>query len=147
LYGCCGVGTVIDSFQGEYRWLSNFAPVSIVFDGVEYPSTEHAYQAAKTTDKDIRLIISQTQKAGEVKKLGRTINIRDDWDSIKYETMKKLLWQKFNKDPYKSKLMATGEQEIIEGNWWGDTYWGVCKGVGDNNIGKLIMKIRECLNA
>jgi ribA/ribD-fused uncharacterized protein len=138
---------VIDSFQGEYRWLSNFAPVSIVFDGVEYPSTEHAYQSAKTTDKDIRLIISQTQKAGEVKKLGRTINIRDDWDSIKYETMKKLLWQKFNKDPYKSKLMATGEQEIIEGNWWGDTYWGVCKGVGDNNLGKLIMKIRECLNA
>ncbi len=144
---------MIDSFQGDNRFLSNFWPVPIVFEGVMYNSVEHAYVAAKSLDPEFRQRIAASVKPGEAKRLGRGVSLRPDWEDVKLVLMEGFLRQKFaepnlTETAYLAeKLLATGEQELVEGNHWGDTFWGVCKGVGDNNLGKLLMKIRADLRA
>lgn len=132
----------IKEFQGEYRWLSNFWPVEVVFDFITYPSIEHAYQAAKTRNIVAREAFRNCT-AGEAKRMGRTLNIREDWEAVKLVVMEGLLRQKFLTPHFREKLLATGDCQIIEGNKWGDTFWGVCRGKGENHLGKLIMGIRE----
>lgn len=134
---------MIKEFRGEYRFLSNFWPATVVLDEVEYPTVEHAYQAAKCRHRSDRVYIRAAETPGEAKKRGRQVEIRRDWDDIKLSTMERLLRQKFSQEPLRSKLIATGDQELIEGNAWGDTFWGVSWGKGWNHLGKLLMAIRE----
>lgn len=131
----------ITSFHGENRWLSNFWPVKVSFDGITYNSVEHAYQAAKTDNPTLRAIYMNCTAAA-AKRTGRTFLIREDWEQMKLGVMENLLRQKFTHSPLREKLLATGNCKIVEGNTWGDVFWGVCKGKGENNLGKLIMKIR-----
>jgi len=135
----------IGPFKGEHRWLSNFWPALVKLDGFLYPTVEHAYVAAKTTDPMIRKVIQTTDKPGEVKRLGRQFDLREDWHDIKLQVMEDLLWQKFQDPVLKEQLLATGDEEIVEINTWNDTFWGQCKGKGQNHLGKLLMKIREAL--
>lgn len=137
--------SVIGPFTGELRWLSNFWPALVKLDGQLYPTVEHAYVAAKTTDRMIRSVIQTTSSPGEVKRLGRQFDLREDWHEIKLQVMEDLLWQKFQEPELKAKLLATGDIPIVEINTWNDTFWGQCKGKGQNNLGKLLMKIRETL--
>jgi ribA/ribD-fused uncharacterized protein len=132
---------MIKEFQGEYRWLSNFTPCAVRLDGVEYPSTENAYQAAKTI-ADAERAPFTTMTAGQAKRAGRKVTMRSDWGEVKIKVMEDLTRQKYSVDPLKTKLKMTGEMEIQEGNSWGDTFWGICNGGGENNLGKLIMKVR-----
>jgi ribA/ribD-fused uncharacterized protein len=138
----------IESFSGEYRWLSNFARADIELDQLVYPSVENAYQAAKFLDHSVRLGFTSIT-AHEAKVRGRdrdTGEIRPNWDSIKLRVMEYLLLQKFTHyTEHGKKLIATGNCNIVEGNTWNDTYWGVCKGRGHNHLGNLIMKIRSQL--
>lgn len=135
----------IKGFFGEYRWLSNFSPVTIEFAGFWFPTVEHAYVAAKTLDRNAQEIISGLNTPGEAKRFGRTLVLRYDWEKIKLETMKGFLEQKFGYEPYANSLLATGDAYLEETNTWGDTYWGVCNGIGQNNLGKLLMQIRNDL--
>lgn len=136
----------IDSFSGEYRFLSNFWPVSVVFEGRLYPSTEHAYQASKTTDDSVRETIAQMEKPGKAKKLGQEIQKRPDWDDeMRISNMTTLVNLKFSisNPDLVLKLIDTGNVEIIEGNTWNDTFFGVCNGVGENHLGKILMETRR----
>lgn len=135
---------MIKGFQDEYRWLSNFHLVVVRLYGHKYPSVENAYQAAKTLDIDAReqFIYCGPSKA---KQLGKTLQLRDDWDQLKMVVMLNLLQQKFSNTDLKTKLKNTGDMYIEETNTWGDTFWGVCSGIGENNLGKLIMRIRSKL--
>lgn len=135
----------IDEFSGIYRWLSNFWSVNVELDGAIYPSVEHAYQAAKTTDLKEREAIRLAASPGEAKKLGNKVTLRDQWDTMRLKVMRKLLKQKFSIEPWRSMLIATKNRKLIEGNYWRDTYWGVCNGVGENHLGKLLMKLRSQL--
>jgi ribA/ribD-fused uncharacterized protein len=137
--------SVIGPFRGELRWLSNFWPALVKLDGELYPTVEHAYVAAKTKDPMIRSVIQTTAKPGEVKRLGRQFDLREDWDAIKLQVMEDLLWQKFQDPELRGKLLATDDIPIVEINTWNDTFWGQCKGKGQNKLGKLLMKIREAL--
>ena len=133
----------IDSFSEEYRWLSNFYHAPIVYNGVRYSSTEVAYQAAKAIDDDTRARFVGLNSSA-AKRLGREIHLRSDWDIVKDKVMYDVCLLKFTThDDLKQKLLATGERELIEGNWWGDTYWGVCNGIGKNMLGQTLMKIRS----
>lgn len=136
----------ITEFQKDYRWLSNFAPATVKLDGVMYPSVENAYQAAKTVLPEERhpFIICN---ANEAKKLGRSVTMRNGWDSMKEEIMLDLLIQKYTIPEYQQRLMATGEVLLSEGNYWNDRYWGVDlrTGKGENRLGQLIMKVREMM--
>jgi len=133
----------ITKFRDENFFLSNFYPVQIKMDGVVYPTLEHAYQASKTLDKDECMMILYASTPGKAKRMSKELTIRPDWATIKITIMEKLLRQKFFKPELREMLLATGDQEIIEGNEWGDTFWGVCNGIGRNILGKLLMSIRE----
>ncbi len=134
---------MIDSFTGKYRFLSNFYPCQIEFEGANYPSTEHAYQAAKTTVEQLRLsFMEPIVTAGEARKLGQRLKVRDDWEQVKVQVMLDVLREKFKQQKFRQLLLATDDEELVEGNWWGDRFWGVCDGKGENLLGKLLMKVR-----
>lgn len=137
----------IDSFQGDYRFLSNFWYAKVTLDGLEYRSVEHAYMAAKTEDIALREKIRYFDTPGEAKRFCKTITLRSDWDTVKFGVMLDLVRQKFAKEPLRSKLLSTGTAELVEGNTWGDYYWGVCRGKGQNNLGKILMQVRDELKS
>jgi len=134
---------VIDRFDGNNRWLSNFVHSPVLLDGMKFPTVEHAYQAAKTKDLYERSEILHVSSPGKAKRLGRRVTIRKDWDTFKLEVMEYLIRQKFNIPSFKRLLLSTGNAALIEGNNWHDTYWGVCNDSGHNHLGKIIMKVRE----
>ena len=133
----------ISEFQGEYRFLSNFYPSSIVYGGAVWPTVEHAYQAYKTLNLTKRDEIRNASTPGKAKRLGRTVKLRPDWEQKKTALMLVLLHEKFKYDTLLGKrLAATGERLLIEGNNWNDTFWGVCGGRGMNVLGSLLMLVR-----
>lgn len=151
----CSQGPIL-KFAGPYRFLSNFYPAMVELDGVEYATVEHAYQAAKTPILAARQVIREQSTPGKAKMVGRYMrSIRPDWDDVKMRVMEDLLLNKFSPliHPYLVRmLLETGARELIEGNNWGDRFWGAeealfTKGnwIGDNNLGKLLMKIRRGL--
>ena len=107
----------IDSFEGEYRFLSNFFMSPVEMDGKTFDSVEHAYQAAKSDDAEYRANFFFGITPGQAKKLGRTANLRADWEQVKIGIMTDLVRKKFNDKELASKLLATGDAELIEGNW------------------------------
>ena len=132
----------ITRFRDEYSFLSNFHPCKIAWEGEFYPSVEHAYQASKTTKLAERHQFTKiTAKAA--KRLGSKLKLRPDWESVKLGIMYKLLAQKFSDSYYALLLSSTGDAELIEGNNWGDNFWGVCGEHGQNHLGKLLMKVRD----
>lgn len=132
-------------FQGLYRYLSNFWLVKVKLDGLEYPSVEHAFQAAKTLDNQQREEIRTVQSPAEAKKLGRKVTLRNGWEDMKIKVMTDLVRQKFNIEPWGSMLVATGDRKLVHGNYWEDYEFGVCKGRGKNHLGKILTKIRKTL--
>jgi len=133
----------IGSFFGQYRFLSNFYMVPIELGNVQYESSEHAYQAAKTKDKKMRKKIARQPTAWQAKQLGQEIELREDWEERKVEIMYRILRAKFTQHKkLKEMLLATGDAELIEGNTWQDYFWGVCQGKGKNMLGKLLMLLR-----
>jgi len=141
----------IPEFQGEFRFLSNFFPAEIVYEGITYPTSEHAYQAAKTLDPAERKKIAALKTPAEAKTAGRALKYRDDWDSAKFKVMEDVVRYKFmHHDDLRAKLLATGDATLEEGNIWNDQIWGISppnSGQGDNRLGKILMKIRDELRA
>ena len=138
----------IDRFDADHRWLSNFWLVDVHMYGLVYPSVEHAYQAAKTLDLAAREEIRRANTPGIAKRMGQRVTLREDWADYRLMAMRGLLLRKF--DPIQhtalaEKLLATGQNTLIEGNYWGDTFWGVCRGVGENHLGRLLMEVRTLL--
>lgn len=145
--------TKVDSiltFFGKYRFLSNFYPAEFVWDRIIWPSSEHAYVAAKTLDREERLKISRMEGKGVIKRYGRQIDLRPDWEEVKYDIMLEIVRAKFSQNPdLKEKLLATGNAHLEEGNHWKDRIWGVCppgSGNGKNYLGKILMQVREELS-
>lgn len=136
----------ITSFKGQYQFLSNFKPAEITYDNMQWRSVEHAYQAAKTDLLNEKLHIQSLECPVWAKRAGKKVHVKQRWNSIKLAVMTELVWIKF--DTHKNlqeKLIATAPRELIEGNWWGDDYWGVCTELGQNNLGKILMKKRAQL--
>jgi ribA/ribD-fused uncharacterized protein len=131
-------------FFKEYRFLSNFHLVPITYNGISFPSTENAYQFAKCATQKPNLIRAFSRfTPSEARKLGRQITIREDWEDAKYHIMYALNDQKFHIPELKQMLLDTGDMYLEETNTWGDTYWGVCEGIGENNLGRILMHIRN----
>lgn len=138
---------MIDSFRGEFAFLSNF------YGGAN--SVEIKFQAAKTTNKDTIISIYESGTASNARRIGRRINgLRDNWETIKVETMWRLVWEKFFfNEELKQKLLATEDEELVEGNHWHDNFWGNCicsscssfPNPGQNILGKILMDVRRRL--
>ena len=162
----------IKGFDGEYDFLSNFyeMPVRInvnIYDDemkkdtplanleVVFPTSEHAFHAFKVVNdwKSIKqsevskfLDFVKFQTPGKAKRAGRSYPIdAERWDAVKIDVMRFVLNKKFSNVILKKKLLDTGDAYLEETNTWGDKYWGVCNGEGDNHLGKLLMEIRDNL--
>jgi len=135
----------INSFDGVYRFLSNFHPCVVYYEDLKFTSVESAYQSAKCKHiKDRIRFVKLT--APQAKQLGKKIDIRDDWGYIKVDVMRDLIEQKFSVGGKLSEwLLDTGDAILVEGNTWNDTFWGVCNGKGQNVLGNLLMERREIL--
>lgn len=138
-----GPDVVFDSFRGNLGFLSNFHEATIYVDGERYRSVEHAYQAYKTTDPWSRKLIREARTPGEAKKLGKSVLLRGDWDEVKIDLMRSFVRKKFENPFLRPLLLATDRATLVEGNTWNDTFWGVCRGVGQNWLGKILMEVRE----
>ena len=150
---------MINSFRGRFVFLSNFYPCKIEHSGITYPSVEHYYVALKVntlqfidgvyyTAPDFRELVARIPDAGDVKKLGRKVKVRLDWDEKKLDFMEWGVREKFKNPNLSEMLLSTDNLEIIEGNNWHDTFWGKCSclkcnGSGENHLGKILMKIRK----
>ncbi len=145
---------IINKFADENHFLSNFAFCKIKYEGIEYPSTEHAYQAAKSLDFDVRLKISKLDSPGKSKQAGQKIQIREDWDSVKNQIMYDICKIKFSQRYFKMRLLATDDAYLEEGNHWHDNFWGVCycgncpihkrqPKDNQNHLGIVLMRIRS----
>lgn len=131
----------IESFNGAYRYLSNFYDAPVLYNGIMYDNAEAAYQAQKQPEKAEMFKHINGSKA---KKDGATLTLRPDWDQVKDQIMYEIVKEKFTRNIYLgARLVSTGNIPIIEGNYWNDTYWGVCKGKGQNKLGKIIMRVRD----
>lgn len=145
---------MINSFEGKFAFLSNFYELSTpIFDdmGIKYNTTEAFFQAQKTINQGMREVIAD-QNPSRAKRLGRAVKLRADWELIKDDVMKEALRRKFADPDLKAQLLATGEVELIEGNTWHDNYWGSCTCLqcgnrGTNKLGRLLMDLRDKLNA
>lgn len=135
----------ISKFIGKYRFLSNFYvefPIFVEYNGKRYRSVEHAFQSAKCvneSDKDLFLVIESPMDA---KFFGKRVDLRPDWETIKLKVMEDCIRSKFKNKKLAKKLIDTGDSVLEEGNNWNDTFWGVCNGIGENNLGKILMKVR-----
>lgn len=139
---------MIAIFDNEYAFLSNFYESPFEVDGITYPTVEHFFQAMKSKDVEGRKKIAAAPTPGKAKRLGRTIELRKDWEEIKVAVMKFGLAQKFRIPELREKLLATGNEELIEGNFWHDNTWGNCLCAdcqdipGRNMLGMLLMELR-----
>lgn len=140
---------MITSFNGEYSFLSNFYPCQIEYYGVKYPTSEHAFQAAKTHNIMQKEAIKKADTPGKAKRLGRKVEIRSDWEEVKDQVMYEIILNKFKNKEMKAKLLATNNEQLVEGNYWHDNYWGSCACLKcwqkpkENKLGKILMRVRE----
>lgn len=137
--------TPITDFSGPlYRFLGNFSKYSVTIEDLTYPTAENAYQALKCHDMEVRKqFTTLSPEAAMI--LGRAIV---SWSHIsdeqRLENMKRVLFDKFR--PGRLcwlKLMATRGRQLSEVNTWGDRFFGVCDGEGEDHLGKILMKIRS----
>lgn len=133
----------INQFRGDYFFLSNFYVAPVLYKGIRFGSNEAAFQAAKCPER-VREFCDLNPS--EAKRLGRTVTLRPDWEEVKFDVMYQICMSKFMQNPdLAERLIATGDAELVEGNTWGDKIWGVCDGSGENNLGKILMQVRDKL--
>jgi len=140
---------VIDRFRGEYGFLSNFHSCEILYKGVKFPTNEHAFQYHKTIlPAEQYQMLALSNSPVDAKRAGKDLTLRDDWEEIKVRLMFEINYMKFTQHSgMKGSLLGTGFAQLIEGNPYGDTYWGVCNGRGHNVHGLVLMTVRTLLQA
>ena len=144
---------VIDRFDGEFGWLSNFGPGECELDGVTYRSREHAFQAGKSPDLTYRARVRSAQTPGAAKGLGRRVVLRSDWDATaRFTVMEQVLESAFSRPGLRRQLVGTGDALLIEGTGFNprhcDNLWGCCRCPkhvripGGNHLGLMLMAVR-----
>eukprot|EP00933_Yihiella_yeosuensis_P078893 TRINITY_DN9084_c1_g1_i1.p1 TRINITY_DN9084_c1_g1~~TRINITY_DN9084_c1_g1_i1.p1 ORF type:complete len:435 (-),score=75.88 TRINITY_DN9084_c1_g1_i1:508-1812(-) len=135
----------INRFRGEFFFLSNFYPCSsyVEYESDLYPTSEHAYQAAKIEDRELREPFTVFGSVGpnpmQAKSKGGKVKLRGGWANIRVKVMEAIVLSKFTRDEaLMAKLVKTGNQTIVEGHT-GDTFWGGKV----NHLGRILMKVRE----
>ena len=135
--------TTAAAFKGRWAFLSNFYTSRLLYKGRWYLTAEHTYQAAKMTNQTHHDWVAACLTPGQAKHRARSLPLRKDWEQMKDMIMLDILRIKFSNPGLTKLLLETGQQELVEYNYWHDTYWGVCDGVGQNKLGKLLMRVRD----
>lgn len=138
---------MIGEFRDEYFFMSNFYEAPVTYGGITYRNTEAAFQAQKTLSPEERHKFADMSPTA-AKRAGRKVALRPDWETVKFTVMYEVCRAKFEQHPeLAEQLLATGTEELVEGNTWGDRIWGQVNGKGQNNLGKILMRIRDELGA
>nr|DAR87594.1 MAG TPA: NADAR protein [Caudoviricetes sp.]DAX78463.1 MAG TPA: NADAR protein [Caudoviricetes sp.] len=133
----------IDNFKGKYFFLSNFYMADVEYNGIKYSNNEAAFQAQKCPERAKEFSALDPSQA---KRKGRKIKLRPDWENVKYGIMFDIVIAKFKQNPeLLDKLIKTGTSQLVEGNTWGDTTWGVYRHKGKNYLGRILMQVRALL--
>ena len=136
----------IREFIDAYAFLSNFYHSPVKYGNLIYLNAEAAFQAQKESYEKDKEQYTRMNPA-QAKLVGRNCNLREDWEEIKEQTMYEIVKAKFTQNEALARLLlATGDAYLEEGNWWHDTIWGVCNGVGQNKLGKILMRVRKELD-
>lgn len=132
---------MINEFRGKYYFLSNFYEAPVTWNGLTYLNNEAAFQSAKTfSDRECFTNLDPSS----AKKLGRKVQLRSDWENVKDDVMYEICKAKFSQNTeLKKGLLSTSNENLEEGNTWGDKIWGTVHGIGENRLGKILMRIRE----
>jgi ribA/ribD-fused uncharacterized protein len=136
---------IVNSFRGDFEYLSNFSKHGFVDkNGRRWKTVEHFYQSMKTNDEKEMLQVQNAKTPTIAKLLGRKITLRKEWNDVKVDVMREALRLKFDQnDEIRQRLKSTAGYVLIEGNNWGDTFWGEVDGKGLNILGKLLMELRD----
>ena len=138
-------------FKGEYLFLSNFFWSDLEFEGLTYPSVEHAFQAAKlltNAERQAHGFLSRDVTFGQAKRKGRNVQLRADWSDVKEQVMMECLSSKFSADKLRRKLLGTQKMKLIDGHDGSpDIYWGfhIPSNKGANRLGLILMDLRQQL--
>lgn len=133
---------------GQFSFLSNFHPAPLTCWGIEFPTSEHAYVAAKSLDMNVRRRVAKIPTPNQAKRYGRQLKLRPDWNEVKLFEMERIVRRKFEAYGLKRMLYEV-EEPIIEHNHWHDNFWGVCTckrcSNGKNHLGRILSEIRNKL--
>lgn len=137
------MSVAINKFQGDYFFLSNFYECPVTYNNLTYTNNEAAFQAQKcVSDSERKQFINLNPT--EAKKLGRKVTLRKDWENVKVKIMGEIVREKFVQNPeLAQKLLSTGSAYLEEGNTWGDKVWGTVNGSGANQLGFILMRVRD----
>lgn len=133
----------------EYGWLSSFSDHAFRLDDVTWPTVEHFYQAQKYVGTEAAIRIRQADSASIARKIGqnRSLAVRPDWEEVKVAVMRRAIQARFEQNhKLRRQLLDTGNEELIHQSE-SDLYWGRNQeGIGDNQLGEIIMKVRSSLS-
>lgn len=133
----------IKEFRGKHYFLSNFFGATVVYDGITYMNNEAAFQSMKCEDYERRHEFS-TLNPSKAKAKGRKVKLRNDWEQVKEQLMYEIVKAKFEQnEDLRARLLETEDAHLEEGNTWGDRIWGTAGGVGQNKLGKILMRVRS----
>lgn len=133
----------INSFRGDFFFLSNFYEAPVQYDGIVYQNNEAAFQAQKCANPADRQKFAELNPT-EARHLGRAIPLRKDWEQVKMSVMSEIVRAKFEQNPdLAKKLLSTHDAYLEEGNTWGDRTWGTVNGAGANHLGRILMEVRK----
>ena len=138
-------------FGGRDHPFSNYYPAPVSYEGLIFMTAEGAFQSAKTLDTTVRSTFTSIDP-GAAKGKGRKLELRPDWEDVKFQVMLDILQSKFQNPALQKMLLDTGENVIIEDTTgWHDNIWGDCRcdkcqnTLGKNLLGKALMSVRADL--
>ena len=166
----------IVSFTGEHAFLSNFAVTPFRLPGqvTEWPTAEHCFQAAKAPDHAGLKRVAAASTPAEAKRLGRSFALPANWEQVKRPVMMSIVLAKFMAEGnarLRERLAETGRRLLVEGNTWGDMYWGAVLApedvhmfaplsagtqwpdgngrvlAGQNWLGRILMMVRDLVDS
>lgn len=128
-----------------YEFLSNFYGSTVAYEGLLFPSVEHAYQAAKSLDVSTRKVFCRVKDPNVAKRMGQSIMVRPDWDDVKIDIMRILIKEKFENPFIRWRLIETKGKRLVNENKWNDRFWGIVNGEGENWLGKILEEVRDII--
>ena len=126
------------AFLGDRYFLSNGYECPLIYEGIEYPSAEAAYNAQKSEDIEIRKQFC-TMNWNQARDYGQEVKLREGWDDMRDEIMLNVIRAKFKNNRLRERLLMTRTEHLEEANDFGDTYWGTVDGKGLNKLGEILI--------
>lgn len=132
--------------EDQYGCFSNFSLHGFSLDGEYWKTVEHYFQGQKFLDEAQRQRVVQASTPKEAKRFGRQPGLREGWDDMRDDVMRRGVLEKFRTHAdIREILLATGEEELIEASP-SDYYWGCgARGTGKNRLGQILMETRMIL--